>query len=141
MGGAETMIVDLRGNGGGAQVSGYHEAVSVLDRMKLETIYVLIDGSSFSQTVFFATYLKQELENVVLVGTPAAQSPNFFGTIESYNMPNTQTRFVLATEWWMGWEGYEHDALMPDIIVEQKMQDYKDGRDAVLAYVLDATDE
>lgn len=141
MGGVSELIVDLRGNGGGSQQLGYHQVVSVLDRMKLETIYVLIDAGSFSQSVIFATYMKQDLENVVLVGTPAGQSPNFFGALDSYTMPNTETEFVLPTEWWKGWEDYAYDALMPDIVIEQTLQDYRENCDAVLSYVLDKIKE
>ena len=136
-GGAEKLIVDLRDNGGGYQLQGYHQIVSVLQRMDVGTVYVLINEGSFSQAVVFATYLKQELDNAVLVGAPAGQAPNFFGAVEEHTMPNTQTVFVLAWQWVMCWEDYEHDALMPDILVQQTLQDYKDGRDAALEYVLE----
>lgn len=135
-GGAEKLIVDLRDNGGGYQLQGYHQVVTVLQRMNVETIYVLINGGTFSQAVVFATYLKQELSNAILVGTPAGQSPNFYGAVEEHVMPNTETVFVLAWQWWKGWEGYEYDALMPDILVSHTLQDYKDGKDAVLEYLL-----
>ncbi len=135
-GGAEKLIIDLRNNGGGYQLQGYHQIVSILQRMEIKRIYVLINGGVFSQSVVFATYLKQELDNVVLVGSPAGQAPNFFGAVERYTMPNTRTEFALAWQWWIGWEDYPYDALMPDVAVAQTLQDYKDRKDAALIYVL-----
>ncbi len=136
IGEVEKLIVDIRQNGGGYRMLGYHELINVLKRIGAETVYVLMDTGSFSQAVIFATIVKQDLENAVLVGTPAGQPPNFFGAIEEYCTPNTDTTFVLATHWMSMWEGYEYDALMSDILVKQTLQDYKDGVDAVLEYVL-----
>lgn len=135
-GGVEKLIIDIRNNGGGYQLQGYHQVVSILERMKIDRIYVLINGGVFSQAVVFATYLKQELENVVLVGSPAGQAPNFFGAVERYTMPNTRTEFALAWQWMKLWEDYEYDALMPDVLVEQTLQDYKEQKDAALMYAL-----
>lgn len=135
-GGIEKIIVDLRQNGGGYQMLGYHELVGVFRRINPEKIYVLIDTGTFSQSVVFATILKQDLDNVTLVGVPAGQAPNFFGKVERYTMPNTATEFSLAGSWWSTWEDYEYEALMPDVEVKQTLQDHKDNRDAVLQYVL-----
>lgn len=134
-GGVEKFVLDLRGNPGGYGSTGYNEIINLLNRMDIEKVYVLIDNGSFSRAVLFATTIRTLVDKAVLVGTPAGQAPNFFGNVTEYTMPKSGEAFCLGSDWCECWPDYEGEALMPDVLIEQTLEDYKNNVDAVLEYV------
>ena len=136
IGGVEKFVLDLRANMGGYNMTGYEELANVLGRMDAGRIYVLMDSNSFSRSVITASILKNSVDNLVLVGEPAGQPPNFFGNVYSYNCFNKKVSFSLATDWIITMDQYPYDALMPDVIVYQTIEDYKQKRDAIMQYVI-----
>lgn len=138
-GGVGKLIVDLRDNPGGYTFLGYNAFINVLKRVDVETVYVLIDGSTFSNGVVMAGSIKRLLPDAVLVGTPAGQPPNFFGGMYDgdYVMPNCGVECRIPTVYHITLEDYEGDALMPDITVYPTIEDYISSVDTILEAVLD----
>lgn len=133
--GIHSLILDLRGNPGGYQSLGFPEFFSVLERMDIGTIYVLIDNGTFSNGVITAGTIDARLENALLVGTPAGQPANFYGSVEDITAPNEKITFRLPGAWWVIQPENTDPALMPDIQILQTLNDYKNGRDTVLRAV------
>ena len=129
------MVIDLRSNPGGYRPLGYQELFTVLERMHIGTIYVLIDNGTFSNGVITAGTIAQRLDNVVLVGTPAGQPINFYGSVEDITTPNEKITFRFPGAWWVIDPENTEDALMPDVLIRQTLEDYQNGVDTVLAAV------
>ena len=133
----ETVIVDFRGNFGGTNAA-YKTLVAAVDSLDVSGgKYVLIDGGVCSATVSFAVYLKRYCKGVVLVGTPAGEPANETFETQGYTSPNQKLKFSMARlKQFYTWPGYDEVALMPDVLIGQSLEDYKNGIDSVLKYVL-----
>ena len=133
----ETVIVDFRGNSGGTNAAS-ETLVRAIDALDVSGgKYVLIDGGVCSATVSFTVYLKRYCSNVTLVGTPAGEPPNETFQTSRYTSPNKKLLFNMSVlKQFYTWPGYDEDALMPDILVGQSLEDYKNGIDSMLRHVL-----
>ena len=131
----DKVVVDLRDNGGG--LSGRMDPIiEKLVKTEVEPIYVLIDSGSASASVLMALDMKYAGDNVVIVGTPAGEPPNFFGGVISYTLPQTGHWFTLSSTYMEYIKNYEYNALLPDITIYQTLEDYKQGIDTVLEAVI-----
>ena len=133
----ETVIVDFRGNRGGTSEAS-KTLVSAINSLDVSGgKYVLIDGGVCSSTIIFSVYLKRYCKGVMLVGTPAGEPTNETFETQGYTSPNQKLKFSMARlkQFYM-WPGYDEDALMPDILIGQSLEDYRNGIDSVLKYVL-----
>lgn len=133
----ETLIVDFRGNRGGTSVA-YKTIVAAVNSLDVSGgKYVLIDGGVCSATIIFSVCLKRYCSNVVLVGTPAGEPCNETFETRGYTSPNQKLKFSMANlKQFYTWPGYDEDALMPDILIGQSLEDYQNGVDSVLRYIL-----
>lgn len=136
-GGVGKLVVDLRDNPGGYQFQGYYEFVTVLKRMEPDSVYVLIDGNSFSSAIVMASAIRRCIPETVFVGTPAGQPANFFAGMwdGDYVMPNCGVTLRLPTAWYYNLPEDENDALLPDLPVYPKLVDYANCVDTVLEAV------
>ena len=137
LGGVHKLVIDLRYNPGGYQGYGYDQFITVLERVEADDIYVLINESTYSNGVITASLIKTAIPEAILVGTPAGQSPNFYGSVydEDYIMPNCGVEFRLPQAYWRTMAGYEYDALMPDIAIYPTLQHYMYSTDYILEVV------
>lgn len=136
-GGVEKLVVDLRRNPGGYRFYGYQEFINALSRMEFDSLYVLIDEATFSGGILMASQIKSQFPDTVLVGTPAGQPPNFFASMndEDYVLPNSGVLCRMPTAFLCTMPDYEHDALMPDLIVYPTVRDYMLCIDTILEAV------
>ena len=135
--GLEKVIVDFRGNSGGTNAAS-ETIVTAIDALDVSSgKYVLIDGGVCSATVSFAVYIKRYCNDVVLVGTPAGEPANETFQTSQFTLPNHKLLFLMSIlKQFYTWPGYDEDALMPDILIGQSPEDYRNGIDSVLKYVL-----
>lgn len=133
----ETVIVDFRGNFGGTSAASKTLVAAINSLDVSGGKYVLIDGGVCSSTIIFSVYLKRNCKDVVLVGTPAGEPPNETFERRLYTSPNQKLNFSMAIlkKFYM-WPGYDEVALMPDILIGQSLEDYVQGVDSMLKYVL-----
>ena len=129
----EKIVVDLRFNGGG-YTTPLANLIGILTQAEVPQVYILIDPASYSGAVTLAVELRQKVPNSLIVGTPAGQSPNFFAG-RNYTLPNSGNIFLISSVCYSYWPDYTYETLMPDIIVYQTLDDYKNGIDTVLEYV------
>lgn len=130
---ADKVVIDLRSNFGGYHFPGYDQLISVLQRLELRSVYVLIDGSTFSNGVIMASTIKRAIPGAVLVGQPAGQPTSFFAGMYDgdYVTPNYEVLCRIPTAWYITLPGYEEEALLPDITVTPTLEDYKNNVDTI----------
>ena len=136
-GNLKKVIVDLRSNPGGLpDLNGnYVRLVNYLNESGAQT-YVLINNESFSGAIALPSMLCRRVDRVQLVGTPGGQSVRFFyGPV--YTFPNCGLTFKCSTLYADFWPEYGDGPLMPEVIIYETWDDYLDGVDSVLKYILD----
>ena len=134
----DKIILDLRQNGGGSPSSRVLSGLmNFLRNPKVKQVYVLIDGGAFSMSVIASYNIRTEIPDAVFVGTPTGQG-----------LPTGSVREYLKTP--HGWltvrspggmsvleSGDSFPCFEPDVFVYQTLEDYKNGIDTVLQYVMD----
>ena len=128
------VIVDLRGNSGVDFPTNLSiDLGELLGQLKS---YVLLDNSSNGAAILLSSCLRQRSANTVLVGTPGGQPANIFASFRAYNMPNSKQAFSMSDFFWFSDENDTNDALMPDIVLNQTIEDFMEGKDTVLDAIL-----
>jgi len=127
-------ILDLRGNPGGHRDAEWPQAgdIRMLNEIA-ETVYLLIDGRSTSMSVNMASAMINNIDNLIVIGTPSGQPPNFFSGPVG-NLANTELRYQIAHGMTIN-STSEDVAIRPDIIIEATIEDIISGHDAVLAFI------
>lgn len=134
---AKTVIVDLRGTTGGTFHSGLSiDLGNLLNQLKGQKSYVLLDASSNGAAILLSSCLRQRSADTLLVGTPGGQPANFFTSYQSYNMPNSDHAFSMSDFFYYGDDNDTDEALMPDIALYQTADDFAAGIDTVLEAIL-----
>lgn len=132
------VILDLRGNSGGRNLDGEKELVKLLQEDNVSEVYVLIDSSTASYAVSFASMLNTENDKVVLAGTPAAEGAEGLGYsyLSYFEMPHHGYTYGVANTWYQHASDETYDALDPEIVIYQSLNDYLNGKDTVLSSVM-----
>jgi len=128
------VVFDLRNNfGGGAPP--LLEFATFLNKVRINDIYILIDNRTYSAAVTTAVILDELLENVTIIGEPAAQPPNFFsGGGQRFNeiLPGQGAIYRVTREAIALRPDYEGDALRPDVYIPQTLEAFINNRDLIL---------
>lgn len=136
-GGFQKIIIDLRDNGGGYEGSGYARLLTLLKSYNCSNIYILINGGSYSRSTIFAAEVKELMERVTIVGTPSGQNTEFFASMSyDYIMPNSGIICNMPSAYWDLFPEEACGILMPDVVIWPTLDDFLDGYDATLEYVL-----
>ncbi len=131
------VILDFRGNGGGFVHEGTLRGfVNATQWYAHDGIYILTDGDCFSAGVMAPYYLRQAIEGAMLVGAPTGQGLRFPADSSEYELPNNGTRFAIGDEIICVVRDWKGDALEPDVLVYQTLEDYENMVDSVIAWVM-----
>lgn len=135
------IIIDVRDNTGG--VFGlFKELWEILGTSKA-TGYCLVNHNSFSSSVLTVQYLRNL--GFTIVGEPMAQPASFHGNICDDVMTKSGIVIDVATALWdqnvtrhrkgvpAGFT-YDKNAVIPDILIEESLQDLKNNKDSILDY-------
>lgn len=129
----ERVVIDLRRNGGGNSVllapliDGLARRESINRKGKL---FALIGRRTFSSAMMNAYQLRNATK-CQLVGEPTGGSPNGYGEVKQFRLPNSKLVVQYSTKHFKG--PTPGDSVLPDIAVEEDAKAYFDpGRDAVL---------
>ena len=137
----EKVIIDFRFNDGGDgnMDGGFGTLLSLIQASKAE-IYVLINGTSMSAATIVPALLKQYAEKITLVGSPTGQGIRVFHhSNQQFNsaiVPNSGIIVYCSNMFSDAWPGYDEPTLMPDVEIDQSFEDYRNGIDSVLKYIL-----
>ncbi len=139
-GGVEKAVVDLRNNVGGGKIEGYDRFFQALTLKNIGAVYVLIDEGTFSRGVMAAGRIRQEIDGAIVVGTPAGEGSFFTAhSAHSYQtLPNSGVSYYIGEQADIVDAEESYDAFMPDIVVYPTLEDYQNGVDTVLSYVMQA---
>jgi hypothetical protein len=134
---AGRLVVDLRNNGGGdsSLLDPFFRALAGSARVNLQgRLCVIIGRQTFSSAVLNAIDLKKRTP-ALLVGEPTGGKPNHFGEVKSLTLPRTKIDISYSTKFFQ--TSFEDPpSLLPDVLVELSVRDYRARRDPVLERIL-----
>lgn len=132
----QTVILDFRVNSGGySDLSGnFVKLAEYLETCEAQ-VFILIDNNSFSAAIGIPAVLRRRLKDATLIGSAGGQQPRFFRG-ENFSLPYSQIYCQCSSELVDFWPNYENETLTPDLIVRQTYEDYLNGYDSVLKYIL-----
>lgn len=155
------VIIDLRGNGGGdpfcasylwahlereplpyfieryGKYSDLAEPIEPAENRFAGELFVLIDGSNFSTTGHFCSLLKYHGRSV-FVGTETGGTYTCNAAVKVFPLENTGLRLKIATgSFAAAVKGLpKNRGIIPQYPIETSLEDWIDGRDAVLDWTL-----
>lgn len=136
--GLERLIVDLRGNPGGSSYPfKWWVLAEILSRPTLNqrgNVFCLIDARTFSSGMRNAIQMAEETE-AILVGQPTGGSPNSWGEVRRFTLPNSGLDVWYSTTLFGG--EMVRDSLHPDVELWPTIMDLASNRDPVLEYALE----
>jgi len=134
----ERCIIDLRNNDGGQRI--YTELLRVVrDNASINRrgrLFVLIGRRTFSAAVMFTTELQLQT-NALFIGEPTGQGPIFYSRPRLIELPHSGLLFAVSS--YHNVAGLPFDtrrAIEPDVAVPYGIEDFRHGRDPVLATAL-----
>lgn len=133
----EKVVLDLRWNTGGDSrvIEPLLNMLEEVREKKRLDVYTLIAGDTFSSGVMNALDTKKRLD-AVLVGSPTGGAVNAFGELCTQALLHAPLAVSCSTKRFELQPDYDGDSLVPDIPVEQTVEDYMRGRDTVVEAVL-----
>lgn len=136
------ILIDMRNNGGGSDgvIQGVLKIVKDYADKNGSKVYGLIGERTFSSAIINSVMIKEM--GGFLVGVPTGGSVNHFGSVNSFSLPNSginvgySTKMIWLSDYMDAAQGYLIEALQPDLIVYQSLEDYVNGIDTVVNTVL-----
>jgi hypothetical protein len=136
--GARALIIDFRKNRGGSLAAGReYISYAAWARSQLNRagcLFVLTGPATFSAAMTNVTDLRRETE-ATIVGLPTGARPNGYQENKLFTLPNSRLRVSAAQRRYrFGSPG--DTAVMPDLWIEQTIDDWRRGRDTTLEAAL-----
>lgn len=132
------LAIDLRNNGGGDYNEGLKNLIKPLQGLKdinrKGHLFVLIGPNTFSAAMSNAAQFRS-MTNATLVGQPIGERPNSYQEPRQFTLRNSHWVVRYSTRYYKFSDG-PRNVIEPDHEVAPTWQDYKDGRDAALDWVL-----
>ncbi|HEY7640857.1 MAG TPA: hypothetical protein VH814_14115 [Steroidobacteraceae bacterium] len=132
------LIVDMRDNGGGNYAHGREYLLyGIQARRSLNrrgSLYVITGRGTFSAGMTNAIDFRRETE-ALLVGEPPGARPNGYQENYWFTLPRSQLRVSVATNYYR-FSDTDSPVVEPDQRFDPSWADYKAGRDAATAWVL-----
>jgi hypothetical protein len=100
-------------------------------------LFVIIGRRTYSAAQNVATYLER-YTNATFVGEPTGSSPNFVGEEAPITLPYSKVMANVSHLFWQSsWPQDQRIWLAPQIYVPPTFADFRAGRDAALAAILE----
>ena len=139
---SENLVIDLRDNYGGDFFVGLKLAqfLVLADTINWRSgVYTLIDNVTFSAAMSNAAQFSQLL-NSRLVGSPTGARPSGYQDMGQFTLPNSKLTVTYSKRLYHFKED-KRDALYPDVHVEPSIDDYVNGYDRALRWIMDDINE
>lgn len=145
------LVVDLREHYGGDEraVDDIKSDIALLKESYKPETYVITGGGTMSAAIKMLLTFKQEID-AVQVGEPTGQFTSFWGYSNpiTMTMPSSQISFHISnhfgeyttenTYYDENGKLYEwENTILPDVYVSQTLEDFKEGKDSVIEWVLE----
>lgn len=134
----DRIVVDIRHNGGGnsAILAPFLAGLKQNPSLSREGgVYVLIGRRTFSSAVLNALELKKQTP-AIFVGEPTGGKPNHYGEVQMFLLPKSGLPVTFSVKYFQVVEE-DPDSLVPDILVEPALSDYRNKTDPVLERILE----
>ncbi|QSE99142.1 S41 family peptidase [Fulvivirga lutea] len=135
------LVIDLRHCGGGnSEYNKFllHGLIKRSDQLSNENLIVLIGRNTYSAAINLVGDIEYH-SNAIFVGEPTGCSPNFIGESNVLNLPYTNLYLVISNRYHQPGANNSLDKrpwIAPDIYLEPSAQDYFNGKDAVIDFIL-----
>ena len=137
LGYVDKTVIDIRNNSGGNGSTSIQRLIDVLNTREVGNVYVLIDDSSVSMSAAAAIRIKNEVENVFVIGIPAGTGSSTFSVSgNGKKMLHSKNYYQIGGIYSYLDVNQKYDAFMPDVLVYPTIDDYVDGIDTILQYAL-----
>lgn len=130
------VVIDLRHNSGGDSSILYPfiESMAALQAAAPDLkIYALSSRQTYSSGMMAITDMRKDLD-LTVVGEPTGGSPNSYGDILSFELPNTKLQMMYSTKYFQLTDD-NADTIVPDVLIEYTMEDFLAEKDAAMEYV------
>ncbi|MFL0248337.1 hypothetical protein [Candidatus Clostridium stratigraminis] len=126
----DKFVVDLRNNTGGDSrlMTEFVNKIAGIDKLKGK-IYVIIGRETFSSGLMAAVDLMNNTK-AAFYGEPSGGNVNGFGDIKNLVLPNSKLQLSYSTKYFSLSDKFNEN-FIPDVMVEQNFNDYKQGIDDV----------
>lgn len=132
----EKFVIDLRHNYGGnsAIINPFLESIQKLaSDNPLMKIYVITGRQTFSSGVMAVMDIKEKVP-VIIVGESTGGSPNSYGEVENFKLPNSKIPVYYSVKYFqLTKDGAT--TISPDINIEPEIHDYINNNDVVMKYI------
>lgn len=129
------VIVDFRDNGGGTR-GNMETLANIINQYSSGQVHILINENTCYGGVVVAYALSLLAEGAVLAGTPAAHGCCFLSYAEVLEMPNFGYLFCVSNGYYRMEPHLDTATLTPALTIYQNWEDYRNGIDTVLEYIL-----
>jgi hypothetical protein len=134
----DKLVIDLRNNGGGDYNVGLKYLIEPLRKeSKINQrghLFVLIGANTFSAAMSNAAQFRT-MTNAMLVGQPIGEKPNSYQEPRQFTLPNSHLVVRYSTRFYKFVEGQDN-VVAPDKAITPTWEDYRNGDDVVLEWVL-----
>jgi C-terminal processing protease CtpA/Prc len=131
----EKFVIDVRNNGGGS--SGIISSLFFLQSSALNQkgkLFVITGRQTFSSALMNAIQFRQNT-NCLLIGEPTGGKPNSYGEVLSFTLPNSGVVVQYSTKYFQMMDD-DPLSLYPDNDIELSIQDFAQGKDPVMDFIL-----
>ncbi len=136
------LLIDLRNNGGGSDGVLYPLVYEVQQFIaKGGAAYVLAGERTFSSALINTVQLKDV--GAAFIGEATGGSVDHFGSVTQFTLPNSRisgqysNKFIDLGTYYDAAKKYGVESFIPDIEVKQTFEDYLEGTDTAVQYILD----
>lgn len=138
----DKIIIDLSLNLGGnaSYFDIFMDNFSQSDLNERGRAYAIIGNQTYSAGTEAACQLKR-LTSTILIGEPTGGSPQMFGNPTYIQSPNKHIRLAIATAYFDNYPNYEDDAIIPDLLIEKTIEDYRNDKDPIRDYIINYDEE
>jgi hypothetical protein len=134
---ATRLIVDLRFNGGGDFYKGRRLISRIKENSQINqkgNLFVITGRRTFSAAMVNSIDFKKDT-NAILLGEPPGEKPNSYSENDEMKLPNSKLVLSYSTRYYKFLDE-DVDAFEPDVRIEPTFNDYKEGRDPVMEWII-----
>jgi len=135
---ATRLIVDLRFNGGGDFKKGRRLLISRIKENKQinqkGNLFVITGRRTFSAAMVNSIDFKKET-NATIVGEPPGEKPNSYSENDEMKLPNSKLVVSYSTRYYKFLDE-DVEAFQPDVRIDPNWDDYIQGRDAMMDWII-----
>jgi len=135
---ATRLIVDLRFNGGGDFKKGRRLLISKIKENKQinqqGNLFVITGRRTFSAAMVNSIDFKKET-NAIIVGEPPGEKPNSYSENDEMKLPNSKLVISYSTRYYKFLDE-DVEAFQPDVRIDPNWNDYIQGRDAMMDWII-----